>query len=410
MIEKDAPENAPLEEEKTGGETAPEQIDVAAFEDRTNRMLQLMGNPENWLTNDPQTPSQPPPSIDSIVETVVHRYQTSHDFNGTLWTSIPGMPTHEKAVRELLTQLVNSNRITFRTTTMDVNPGIQRLPDRFYDLAKSIQLDKLGHLTLYPTIHEMSSRVAERADEPFTSMLERGHAQIDFACFEPSVLEHYRSDPRYHYRASDVQGEFYAEENSGLGEKDKVGLDTFGFAYKEGIRAVASFIRYLSRFTPEHQQLWKAKMLDPESFFLHPDFFKMNVLGNWGTHINVLDAFLMELKCINELCDAIGWRKLFRKTYHNEKPAEFTFLLRPTLSHFNAFVLLLDKMMSDNLNKDFFEDAGIELETEITRKEDGKIIVIPKGTIQLLDDWFKMNLNGVTDEEGKEAPSVIPEW
>ena len=407
MTEQGTRNIAPTDE-KAGEEIAPEQLDVAAFEEGLKRMFQALGNPEEWLTNDPQVPSTPPPSLDSIVAAVVGRYHTSDDYNGTLWTSISGMPMDEKRVRALLTQLVDTKKITFRTTGMDVNPGIERLPDSFYDLAKAIQFDKLGRLTLYPTVNEMSSRVVERVDEPFTSMLERGYAQLDFACFELSVLEHYRNDPRYTYKASDVQGAFYPKEKSGLDDKDKVGLDTFGFAYKEGTRAVASFLRYLSRFTPEHQQLWKAKMLNPESFVLHPDFLKMNVMGDWGTHIPVLDAFLMELESINEVCAAIGWKPLFRKTYQNEKPAEFTFLLRPTLAHFNAFVLLLDKMMSDNLNKDFFKDGGIELETETTRK-DGKIEVKPKGTIQLLGDWFKKNLNGVTDKNGNDDPTVIPE-
>lgn len=48
-------------------------------------------------------------------------------------------------------------------------------------------------------------------------------------------------------------------------------------------------------------------------------------------------------------------------------------------------MLLLDKMMSDNLNKKFFED-DVDLETEEERP-DGKIVVRPKGTIQILESW-----------------------
>ncbi|MBE9536931.1 MAG: AAA family ATPase, partial [Proteobacteria bacterium] len=63
------------------------------------------------------------------------------------------------------------------------------------------------------------------------------------------------------------------------------------------------------------------------------------------------------------------------------------YLLRPTLKEYNEFVHLLDKMLSENLNRIFF-DNDVSLETEEQRK-DGKIVVKSKGTIQILDDWLK---------------------
>ena len=48
-------------------------------------------------------------------------------------------------------------------------------------------------------------------------------------------------------------------------------------------------------------------------------------------------------------------------------------------------MLLLDKMMSDNINIKFFEN-DVELESEEER-EDGKIIVRRKGTVQILTAW-----------------------
>jgi hypothetical protein len=62
------------------------------------------------------------------------------------------------------------------------------------------------------------------------------------------------------------------------------------------------------------------------------------------------------------------------------------FLHRPTLEEFNAFVLLLDKMLSDNINKAFFQGQVPE-ETE-TERSDGKIVVTPKGTLTILDEWI----------------------
>jgi hypothetical protein len=63
--------------------------------------------------------------------------------------------------------------------------------------------------------------------------------------------------------------------------------------------------------------------------------------------------------------------------------------VRPTLEEFNDFVLLLDKTLSDNINKDFFQN-DVSYETELKRP-DGKVQVQQKGTLQILDDWVRKN-------------------
>ena len=91
------------------------------------------------------------------------------------------------------------------------------------------------------------------------------------------------------------------------------------------------------------------------------------------------------MKLINDMATLIGKPPLFRRTYEHEYPRNFGFLLRPTLAEFNAFVLLLDQLMSDNINKKFFSPE-LELEQDNVR-EDGRIEVRQKGTIALLDEW-----------------------
>ena len=101
--------------------------------------------------------------------------------------------------------------------------------------------------------------------------------------------------------------------------------------------------------------------------------------------MSIFEAFVQELKLINEMSQIIGKPELFNNCYSSERPKEFGFLLRPTESEFNSFMLLLDKMMSDNINIKFFEN-DVELESEEER-EDGKIIVRRKGTVQILTAW-----------------------
>jgi hypothetical protein len=98
------------------------------------------------------------------------------------------------------------------------------------------------------------------------------------------------------------------------------------------------------------------------------------------------------------MCTAMGKPFLFHKDFDgNNKPQNFSFLFRPTHKEYYDFVGLLDKMMSDNINKEFF-GKDISCEDEITRS-DGKIEVKAKGTIRLLEEW----INKYYTPQGQES-------
>jgi hypothetical protein len=170
-------------------------------------------------------------------------------------------------------------------------------------------------------------------------------------------------------------------------ERDQVILSTFGFAYDDDFnRAVAVFVRYLSGLSPEHQKIWASKDLG-SGFKLHPDYFRNTILGEWGTRISIFDAFIQELVIINEMANLMGKPPLFKNTFSPERPREFSFMLRPTLRELHSFCLLLDKMMSDNINKSFFA-GDVPLESDQMRP-DGKVVVTQHGTISLLETWLR---------------------
>ncbi len=169
-----------------------------------------------------------------------------------------------------------------------------------------------------------------------------------------------------------------------MSDHDQVLLQTFGFAHDEYLnRAVAVFLRYLSDLSPEHQKIWKSKELSGD-YQLHPDYLR-NSMGYWGTKLSIFEAFNQEMLVINEMAALMGKPPLFKNTYQHDYPRNFGFLLRPTLAEFNAFVLLLDHLMSENLNNNFFTPE-LELEENYERL-DGKVEVRRKGTIALLDEW-----------------------
>ena len=284
----------------------------------------------------------------------------------------------------------------------------------FSDAPKEETLEKLDknknslngnhHVCIYPTKQLLETVVNpdEYIGQPYSYEMALGAGQLEFRYFDLVVLEFYRNDPRYYYWCDDINGRIsihdeYYHRNS-MPEKNKILLETFGFAYNEKrYRAVTTFVYYISRLSPEHQQIWKNSELDATEYNPHPDYYRNNILGNFGEGIPICTALLMELKIINEMCDAMGKPALFRRDFDgNDRPRNFSFLFRPTLKEYYDFVGLLDKIMSDNINKKFFEN-DVPLEEENIRS-DGKIEVKPKGTIRLLEEWFNKNFRSNNSE------------
>jgi hypothetical protein len=220
-------------------------------------------------------------------------------------------------------------------------------------------------------------------------MLALGEPQLRALAFDPAVLEVYRNDPRYRYSTNDISGHISVtsehHESAGMKASDKVLLQDFGFAYNDKYeRAVAVYLRYLADLSPEHQQIWHARGLG-DDYQLHPDHYRTTILGEWPERISMFDALLEELQTINAMTKAMGLPPLFRQGFSG-RPHGFAFLVRPTTKEFQDFVQLLDKMLSDNINRDFFK-GQLPLETE-TPRADGKIVVSQKGTITLLSEWL----------------------
>jgi hypothetical protein len=321
-------------------------------------------------------------------------YLDSKDFSGYPChhiRSTTGMTAEE--LRPILADLVSREAIALVFGDRHPNPHIRA----FSDESVTQQLDKLEgseleHTCLYPTSKHLSEVVdrGEYQDRPYTLELALGAGQLEFRVFELAVLEAYRNDPRYSYQNDDISGQICISDEYYLSpdvpERDKVLLETFGFAYDDDLnRAVAVFCIYLNRMSPEHQQIWRSKEL-VGSYKLHPDYFRNSILGDWGEKMSIFNAFLEELRIINRMCDLMGRPHLFRNEFKDNRPRNFSFLVRPTLNEYNDFALTLDKMMSDNINKKFFMG---EVSDEVEEKrDDGKILVRQRGTIAMLEEWI----------------------
>lgn len=329
--------------------------------------------------------------VEELYEVVEDKYFSSGDFNGMpIYGLVDIFDINSDEFRAMLRQAIEDEILTAR---FDGNPHIRAFSKIPKDkvIESFDNADYPGHTCLYPHEKKLvnSQKLEKYSKAPYELELAKGAGQLDFRTFDLSVLEYYRNDPRYSYETDFIHGQIsitdeYFESES-VPEHDQILLQTFGFAYDDDLnRYVAVFLRYLANLSPEHQKVWAAKEVNG-NIKLHPDYYASSIQGSWGSRMSIFQAFVEELKVINEMSDLIGKPHLFRNCYSDERPKEFGFLLRPTEAEFNNFMLLLDKMMSDNINKKFFED-DVEVEIEEER-DDGKIVVRPKGTIQILESW-----------------------
>lgn len=342
-----------------------------------------------------------------ITNVIIDFYLNSNDFNGiSFQTLLKKLNCTSEILQNDLQKLFIDGLIDIVSSNYVPNPHIKQFSnlDREKLLNEFNELNKLKSCYFYPSVLLMQTvdkvHFNKYEGKPYLKDLALGYGQLEFKSFDMSILEFYRNDPRYYYSCNDIQGVIYIvseQENNFNSESDKIYIQSFSFCYSEDYnqRYVAVLNRYLCDLSEEHQLMWKNKEVK-NTFKLNPVYIQNSILGEFSDYISLTDAFLEEIKIINEMCNLMNKPTLFKQSYLNKNLSEFSFLLKPTLKEYNNFIHLLDKLLSDNLNKDFFEhDVPLEKEEERT---DGKIIIIQKGTIQLLDEWldkfFKSNNQG----------------
>jgi len=334
----------------------------------------------------------------NILKIVTEHYLNSTDFNGISALNLTKLTKKPWGVLNTqILHLIQNDCIGLHFADVCINPHIKRIEfqEKEYQQKRAEQCDTT-QTCIYPSANYLQSIVKEDLyrDKPYTRSLALGAPQLDFCSFDLSILEIYRNDPRYLYTTNSISGtisvrdEFYQSDN--MQERDQVILQTFGFSYDNSMnRAVACFRRYLSRLSPEHQQIWKAKELSSD-YKLHPVYFDQAIIGNFTVEISIFMAFAAEIRIINEMSVLMGRPHLFKNDYgrYGDKlHPNFTFLVRPTLNEYNNFVSLMDKMLSDNINVKFFKNE-IFVADQITMSN-GKVKNQSKGTLTILNEWMR---------------------
>lgn len=348
---------------------------------------------------------------DRIRDRVLEYFIESKDFNGIplRWISEEFDIDYEESIN-LIKLLVTENSVTIQSSSNPHIIGFQHYPVdiqiKILDDAKGITetIEKIGDksfsventeypICLYPSQDYVKSNrdltiygIAE-----YTRLLAICEPQLSPRFFEIEVLERYSNDPRFDFEFKDYSGSIsckYDEDNNPIvREEDQIFLKTFGLGFdSKGNRLAVVYLRYLKDLTAEHQLFWKTKQVTGDCKMLQ-EYHENTIQGNWSSSYSIFSAFIGELKCLTDLSEHIFDVRLFNKTFEDEnRPKEFTFFFTPTLKNYNDFILLLDKMITENINKGFF-NAEVEL-FEIVPLKNNQVERKPKGTLRLLEDWL----------------------
>lgn len=353
-------------------------------------------------------------SEESILEAIYQFFINSIDYNGiTLQGLSEEMSMSYMDTIDMVKALVEKHLVNIQSSG---NPhiigfGIDSIEEQLKTLDrakqnKSKQVNKISFedreiifttnsilVCLYPSQKYLSQHrnVSQYSHLPFNSQLALGHPQLMPLFFGIEVLERYSRDPRYSFEFGDYSGQisYNTDDNHVplIGETDQVFLQTFGLGVDSNLdRVVVVYLRYLKDLTSEHQIFWKSKEVNRECQ-MRIEYYQNTIEGSWAISHSVFSAFIEEQKALNDLSKAIFDQPLFNNTYEREnRPKEFTFFFIPTLRNYHDFILLLDKMISDNINKIFFETQKVEL---FDLKQAGEFVErIAKGSLRLLEEWL----------------------
>lgn len=215
--------------------------------------------------------------------------------------------------------------------------------------------------------------------------------QLSFRFFETDVLERYSSDPRFNFEFHDFSGNIsfkYDEDGRPiLREEDQIFLKSFGLGFDSALnRVIAVLLRDLGHLTAEHQVFWSTREVCDCKVLA--DYCDNMIGGSWITSRSVFSALIDEINAIHKLTLEIFGTPLFRKELDGDsRPKNFTFFFSPTSKNYYDFINLLDKFISENINKAFFE-GKVDLE-EIIPTGEATFERIQKGTLRLLEEWMR---------------------
>lgn len=304
-----------------------------------------------------------------LAQVIDYYLNESREFNGLPFEGETSHPVTEAAAN-----LVRAGLVQVVSEQDWMNPHIRPWQSRREAESQVGSLTSRERVCLYPTALALIDVEPNQPtpDEPYTTRMAKGGGTLELAFFQFEVLETYRNDPRYDFDFYDfgvrcaISSATYEDEDEP--EHDKTSISHVGFAYdvstidsestKPITRAVCAFLCDLRDLTAIHQQRWRTYEITRPSKHLrpHPVWWGQQ-MGHWPEELGPFARFFFELETWNELHANICDEPLLRTT---DRPREFGWVLRPSRAEFDQFVHLLDKLVSENLRHQAFDELGVD--------------------------------------------------
>lgn len=329
-----------------------------------------------------------------LLEHIVEFYLNSGDFNG-----IP-MYLLQNYNPDDMVELINDGLVETISESEAINPHIKGFE---FALTSEQHIANAagdnGQVCFYPTEKALQSAPVDHS-KPYTALLQKGRTQFDIIFFDIEVLERYINNPKYSISDYGYKGSVCLQDTYGEDSLHGEYIKEYGMAYKRCerlMRAVAVFVRDLSRLSSRAQMLWKSfEHADQAEYCVEPGFIKNAIFGAFVTTHWVFNAMLEEMEIINQQCAAIGLPPLFNHVYrtsHNERPDGYGNILLPTLKNYYDFVLVMEKLLVHNISiKTFQKDVGV-IRAIDRKNEDGT----DKGSLVMFKEWIDQNVHASFD-------------
>lgn len=330
------------------------------------------------------------PTTDDLLAKVIDHYLTSREFNGLPVGKSPGPTTNaEKLIRDGLVQLVTSTDYL----NTHIRPWVRDDWERQIDELAEVACGKLQGC-MYPTPAAMRAhdpRLTYAA--PYRDRMTMGHGTLELVFFDLAALENYVNDPFFDFTFGDDGFRFAtaptAEPDDGdraeaevaydgtddsardnlyqadpaYGERDVLAIEC-GYAYDHRVdyrgdepirRYWCAFLHDLVNLPALHQTRLSTFERDSADLVPHPEWWDREIGGRWTDTIGPFAKILCELKAINDVWTIAFGTPLFSSV---ERPRAWGWVLRPTTGAWNEFILLTDKLLSDNLSHKGLDAAG----------------------------------------------------
>ena len=314
----------------------------------------------------------------NLLKTIIDYYLNSSEFNGIPVGSIPDFDPHEAEV------LIKRNML--EAISNDLNPYI-----KFFNSSQAIETQmrnlKREDCCLYPTPWALAG-IPKDQNRKYKTLLQSGWGQFEIIYFDVDVLELYFNNPQYLITDMGYRGQIDVRDE--CAEDNLEWIKDYGIAYgpnKETDKAIGVFIRDLAFLSEKAQMRWASHEKENQAQWqINGGFYKNLILGEWIDTVWVFDALLEEQEIINSICDRIGIRHIFTKTWNIsncKRPEGYRLILIPTRKNYYDFVSVLEKIVANNISSKAF--TGQQNKTRAIIPENDE------GTISLLGKWLIAN-------------------